>query len=556
MFSDRSVFRAILVAALCAGLRPAMAHAEPPAHVWSQRFGGASADGGQSVAIDATGHVVVTGFFQGTADFGGGGLSSAGGQDVFVARYTPAGAHVWSRRFGATGTDRGHSVAVDGDGNVTITGYIQGTVDFGGGGIAGGGNNDAFIASFDSTGTHRWSRAFGAGLADEGLGIAAAPNGDVVMIGYSVGTSDFGGGPLAGLGVSDIVLATYDDAGVHLWSKRFGDTGSDHGNDVCVDASGNVFVTGYFNGTVNFGTGPLASAGADDIFLAKFNPAGVNQWGRRFGGTGLDDGYGVAVSPAGNVLVTGFMQDAVTFGATTLTSAGLNDAFLVSCDANGAAVWSRRFGSTLGDEGRGVAVDALGRVTVTGLVRGTVDFGGGELTAAGNNDAFLAQFDAAGAPRWSRLGGGTSADTGEMVAVSAAGRVVATGQFGGNGDFGGGTLAGSGLDVFLACYRADLPTAVRGPLDTALSIGAFPNPFNPRTTVSYTVPSRGMVTVVVYDARGARVATLFNGERAAGAYSVEWDGRADGASVAASGAYFARVSFDGAVRTVKLVLLK
>jgi hypothetical protein len=552
MFTARSVLVALILLAHAGAGR-----ADAPAHSWSQRFGGASTDGGQSVAVDGSGHVIVTGFFQGTADFGGGGLTSAGGQDVFLARYTPAGAHVWSRRFGATSTDRGHAVAVDDDGNITITGCIQGTVDFGGGGITGGGNNDAFIACFDSSGTHRWSRAFGAGLADEGLSVAGRPDGGAVMIGYSVGTSDFGGGSLTGLGVSDIVLAAYDTTGTHLWSRRFGDTSSDHGNDVCVDASGNVFITGYFNGTVNFGTGPLTTAGIDDIFLAKFNAAGVNQWSRRFGGTGLDDGYGVAVSPAGNVLVTGFFQDAVTFGGTTLTSAGLNDAFLVACDANGFPAWSRRFGSTSGDEGRAVAVDALGRVTVTGFARGTVDFGGGALTAAGNNDMFLAQFDAAGAPRWSRLGGGTGADTGEMVAVGGSGRVVTTGQFQGSGDFGGGTLTGTGLDIFLACYGADLPTAVREARAAAPSINAFPNPFNPRTTIRFSIPARGRVTVTVHDARGARVATLVDrADRRAGAHAVEWNGRADTGTAVSSGVYFARVSFDGATRAAKLVLLK
>ena len=94
------------------------------------------------------------------------------------------------------------------------------------------------------------------------------------------------------------------------------------------------------------------------------------------------------------------------------------------------------------------------------------------------------------------------------------------------------------------------------PRSYVLSVANYPNPFNPRTTVSFTVPSRGAVTVAVYDARGAHVATLFSGERAAGAYTIEWDGRADTGVTAASGVYFARIEHNGATRSKKMVLLK
>jgi hypothetical protein len=94
------------------------------------------------------------------------------------------------------------------------------------------------------------------------------------------------------------------------------------------------------------------------------------------------------------------------------------------------------------------------------------------------------------------------------------------------------------------------------PTSYVLSVSNFPNPFNPGTTVKYTVPSRGEVSIAVYDARGALVATLFNGERDAGAYSVTWDGRTEGAAVAASGVYFARIEHAGAARSKKMVLLK
>jgi len=90
-----------------------------------------------------------------------------------------------------------------------------------------------------------------------------------------------------------------------------------------------------------------------------------------------------------------------------------------------------------------------------------------------------------------------------------------------------------------------------------LSVSNYPNPFNPRTTVSYTVPSRGEVSIAVYDARGAHVATLLDhADRPAGAYIIEWDGRADSGATASSGIYFARIEHASGVRSKKMVLLK
>jgi hypothetical protein len=88
-----------------------------------------------------------------------------------------------------------------------------------------------------------------------------------------------------------------------------------------------------------------------------------------------------------------------------------------------------------------------------------------------------------------------------------------------------------------------------------LSISNYPNPFNPRTTVGYTVPSRGRVTITIYDARGTRVATLLNQDRDVGAYKMDWDGRADSGAIASSGVYFVRIDHAGASRTKRMVLL-
>lgn len=127
--------------------------AAPGDHLWSKRFGGPNDQFAGSVAVDGTGNVLLTGAFAGTVDFGGGPLTSAGAYDIFVAKFDSAGNHLWSKRFGDASAQYGQSVAVDPAGNALLTGYFAGTADFGGGPLTSGGANDIFVAKLASVGT-------------------------------------------------------------------------------------------------------------------------------------------------------------------------------------------------------------------------------------------------------------------------------------------------------------------------------------------------------------------------------------------------------------------
>ncbi len=739
-----------------------------PPHLWSQRFGGTSLDLGRSVAVDGSGNVVVTGYFQGTVNFGGGNLVTAGGTDIFVAKYDAAGVYQWSQRFGSTLNDFGFGVAFDGPGNVVVTGYFQGTVNFGGGNLVSAGSTDIFVAKYNAAGVHQWSQRFGSTSGDEGLAIAVDGAGNAVLTGYFVGTVNFGGSNLVSAGSDDIVVAKYDAAGVHQWSQRFGGTLSDLGRATAVDGAGNVVVAGSFNGTANFGGGNLVSAGSNDTFIAKYNAAGVHQWSQRFGSTGDDAVRAIAVDGPGNVVVTGYFTGTVNFGGGNLVSAGSYDIFVAKYDLAGVHQSSQRFGSTSDDYGFSIAMDGPGNAVVVGRFKSTVNFGGGNLVSAGSDDIFVAKYNAAGVHQWSQRLGASSADEGHDVAVDGVGNVVVTGYFQGTANFGGGNLvsAGSG-DIFIAKYSPDLvepvvasivdvgndqgrsvilvfsrsaaydvassPTPVvqyeafrrndplpglvlagaesapatsgwtfagaipahheteytmiaptladstitngqyysaffiraatadagvfydspvdsgysldnlspgvptgflyragtlswdasrdadfdhftiygsssdifdasaivvddargtsldvtasayafyvvtssdragnegapavvkaatgadEGPRHYVLSVSAYPNPFNPVTTIRYTLPSRGRATIAIYDARGALVRTLLDAEKSAGAYTLRWDGRDDRGRPAVSGVYFARLGSGEITRSYKLVVLK
>jgi hypothetical protein len=187
-----------------------------------------------------------------------------------------------------------------------------------------------------------------------------------------------------------------------------------------------------------------------------------------------------------------------------------------------------------------------------------VDFGGGNLVSAGGTDIVVAKYSPTGTHLWSQRFGSTDSDRGNTVATDASGNVFMTGRFGETVDFGGGDLVSAGLsDIVIMKYGATTTAVGDTPQSYVLSVSNFPNPFNPSTAISYTVPSRGNVTVAIFDARGVRVTTLIgNMSVDAGTYRTEWSGRSDGGAVVASGVYFARIEFTGAARTKKLVLLK
>ncbi|MGD8414750.1 MAG: hypothetical protein PVF33_10980, partial [Candidatus Latescibacterota bacterium] len=341
MIPRRRIFSALVLGSCLAFVLGTVstAWAQFPPHVWSERFGDADDQYCEGVAADASGNIIVVGSFQGSADFGGGTLTSAGGYDIFIAKYDEGGSHIWSQRFGDEGDQNAGSVAVDGGGNVTVTGQFEGTV-------------------------------------------------------------NFGGGPLASSGGLDMFVAKFDAAGNHIWSQRFGDASglstNEWGETVLADGSGNVVVTGRFDNTVNFGGETLTNAGSlPGTYIVKFSGAGDHLWSQRVGGTGMAGAInpltGVAVDGSGNVILTGNFVGTVDFGGGPLVSAGGGgNVFVAKFDENGGHVWSRSFGDIFGQYGRGAGADGSGNVFVTGSFVGTVDFGGGPLTSANGTDMFVA----------------------------------------------------------------------------------------------------------------------------------------------------------------------
>lgn len=414
-------------------------------HVWSKKFGNTSSDYPYNMTVDANGNIYVTGYFYNSVNFGGTALQSAGSADIFIASFTPSGKHRWSKGFGGTSSDYGYGVAVDPQGNVYVTGRFYNTVNFGGGALTSTGSADIFVASFTSAGAHRWSKKFGSTSLDDGWGIAADVNGNVYVTGRFYNTINFGGTALTSKGSYDIFVASLSTTGTHRWSKSFGSTSSDYGYGIAVDSGGNSYVTGYFYNTVNFGGTNITSKGSADIFLASFNATGGHRWSKGFGSTSSDYAYSLALDKSGNVAIAGSYFLSINFGGTALTSKGSRDGFVAAFTSAGGHRWSKTFGGTSSDYAWGVTIDNAGNTYVTGYFYNSASFGGVQpLTSAGSADAFVASYNVDGAYRWARGFGSTSSDQGRTVAVDAAGNVYAAGIFYNTVNFGGGPLTSTG----------------------------------------------------------------------------------------------------------------
>ena len=405
--------------------------------VWARQFGGGGSGGGRSVAVDAAGNVYTTGIFGGTADFDPGAgffnLTASGQTAPFVTKLDSAGRFVWAKTMGGGDPSWGASVAVDVSGNVYLTGFFRSNRDFDPGPevllLASAGSEDIFVTKLDTNGNLVWARTMGGPRSDEGSGLAVDGSGNVYVTGRFSETADFGpssnGSPLLGIsaGSSDIFVTKFDSAGNSVWVQTAGGLGFDQGYGVAVDASGNVYTTGVFNGTAVFrsraitpGGGGfslltfLVSAGESDIFVSKLNTVGSHIWARQMGGTNDDEGKGVAVDNGGNIYTTGEFAAKADFdpsaNVSNLTSAGNLDIFLNKLDSDGTFDWVRHMGGSGSNTGGGVAVDDGGNIYATGSFRTTayfdLDIGGvfsgggavveGRLNSFGSTDIYVAKF--------------------------------------------------------------------------------------------------------------------------------------------------------------------
>jgi hypothetical protein len=378
-------------------------------YLWSKLLPNTYDADPRELCDDGLGNLYIVGNMEGVSggqDFGGPTLPEACSTNLFIAKLNPSGDHLWSKVYVDCSAQGIAEAAVDPSHNLLLVGANEGTFQFDTGPIVAGAGSSALVAKIAPNGTGIWAKNFG--VKQGGWGIAAAPNGNVVMVGFGTGAIDFGGKQLSPIWPNQFMgwVAELDPNGNYLWARAFN---SDHSalygvepQQVAVDSQGNVIVAGAFDDACDFGGGSLQGAGPGSLFLAKYDSTGAYAWSRSFpttGGAGPSPLHAIATSPTGDFWLQGAFYDSVQLGANTLSGSAKGDFFLARFDSGGTAIWSQA-SSTMGPAGAGawpagIAIDANGSVAVGATFGGTMKLGaafGGAQLVGSTTDLFVGKF--------------------------------------------------------------------------------------------------------------------------------------------------------------------
>jgi hypothetical protein len=462
---------------------------------YALRIGGTSQEflNGMVLNLDT---VFITGSFRSTADFdpgtGTANLVSSGSEDIFIAKYGKDaggndGQYLGAIKAGASGSDVGNGIAISPNNQVVTTGYFHRTVDFDPG--AGTANlsapitpsaiPNAFLAKYNASLGYFNAGSMGgypvSSNNQEALSLKVDENRNIYVTGYFQGKVDFSNGNgdkvLESSGSEDIYLAKYDENGNCLWAKKMGGTSSERGLSLAIDNDGNVYLTGYFQGTASFNPGEadpinLIAQGGLEIFMAKFSNTGDLVFAKKIGGNDNDRAESILVK-GNTIYLTGYFSGTVDFnpgdGTNELISNGSGDIFLAKYNTSGEYVYALAFGGTSHDEGTSVSADDHGNAYITGKFSETVDFDPGienyPLSSSGLSDVFFASYNPSGSLNYAKRIGSGSDDQGIEIVADENKNVFLTGTFAGSPDFDPGPETAvlstdGGTDIFIARYDA------------------------------------------------------------------------------------------------------
>jgi len=487
---------------------------------WSTYMGGAGADAGYGIAVDGSGGVYVTGSTDSSGwAAGGGDPGHNGATDIFVAKLTFYGDHVWSTYMGGSGIDFGQGIAVDPSGASYVTGTTEsdGWVS-GGFDTTYGGASDVFVAKLTPAGAHAWSTYVGGDEADAGLAIAV----DILGGSYVTGWTESAGWTSGGYdtehgGLQDGFVLRVAPNGGYSWSTYLGGNVGDGGWGIALDSLGGVYVAGrtYSAGWTSGGadTSFNGMAGTLDGFVVKLTSLGAHTWSTYMGGNNNDYGEAIAVAGTSAVYVTG-----ITFSTDNWPSGGYDttynddgsegDAFVVKLEPGGAHTWSTYMGGGGRDHGRGIVVDPAGGAFVAGDTASSGWVSGGyDTTRNGGDEAFVVKLAGNGDHGWSTYLGGSSHDSAQAIALDSFGGIYVAGSTESAGWGSGGfdtTYGGSG-DAFVAKLGGVVPSIIPDPgLEQAVrdELGIHARPLVPADLLLLTsldASSRGVLVLTGLD---------------------------------------------------------
>lgn len=307
-----------------------------------------------------------------------------------------------------------------------------------------GGNYDAFLVQFDAAGVRQWATFYGGLYGENSSGCVTDGSGNVYMLGTTTSSNAIaspGAHQTVFGGNYDAFLVKFNSSGVRQWATYYGAFGTEWGNGCAIDAAGNIYITGESNsslGIVTAGAHQTTLGGGYDGFLVKFNSIGVRQWATYYGDNGIDRGVSCAADPMGNINMVGQTSSTLTSvistsGSHQINNNGFEDAFIAQFNSSGVRQWGTYYGGVGSDVGSGCAVDLIGNIYISGSTNSNPStlFGSPgchQPNFAGVYDAFLAKFNSSGVRQWGTYYGGSGSDVGVSCKTDAFGNVYLAGH--------------------------------------------------------------------------------------------------------------------------------
>ncbi len=309
----------------------------------------------------------------------------------------------------------------------------------------------------------QWASGNGGNASDNSTSIVVDALGNSYITGYFFSpTIVFGTYTLTNIGNYDMYTVKYNNTGTVLWAKSAGSVFDDAGSGITLNASGEVYVTGYFSGTIVFGTFTLTNSGGTDVFIVKYDAGGNVLWAAGAGDSNSEEGNNIACDNTGNVFITGSYQSgSLTFGTSTLTNNGVGDIFLAKYSSSGLPLIAVSMGDVFLDIANDLAVDATGNVFLIGsfssqtLVIGTTTLAN---SSGSNSDLFVAKFDNNANAIWANSSGGNFDDSAYGITLDQQNNILVTGYFKSTQiTFGSTTYTNTAIasgDLFLVKYNS------------------------------------------------------------------------------------------------------
>ena len=430
---------------------------------------------------------------------------------LYVAKHNANGEIQWVVN-GGTDEEELFYIDLDTAGNVYVAGSFLGTQTYGGNTFTTmpTESNDNFIMKINKEGTVVWSRHMRGPDHEHIQGLAVSDNGDIYVSGFFDATFTYEGTTLTNNGSSDIFVLKFDTDNNFIWGKANGSTGLDWPWDIDVDENGNLYLAGQFSASFNWDTESVNLIDNQDMLVVKMNSSdGSVQFAKSFGGNGADEARGIVADPSNNIYVSGYFTNSIDFGTTTLSSSGTADGFIFKLDGNGNHLWSKAFGGSASDT-RVVAptLDVHGNVYVGGSFNRDIVADGFTFENSGSRDAFIGKYLKNGDLEKGIIIGGTNIDQLGGIAINDQGKTWITGRFASKTiAFGATSLSNAGTstpDVFLAEVTGFATGIANLEQSDNFSVQLFPNPSDDVLTVKSS--GQSMEQLILHNAAGQWVA--------------------------------------------------